>query len=79
MGSSVAVVKIFLIDRLGRADGQAKLRSNAGVQTHHKFLESALPYRKGEALLLHGERRPMTNLPARATSATSKLQKDAVG
>src|ERR1700691_4537058 len=62
MGSSVAVVKIFLIDRFGRADGQAKLRSNAGVQAHHKFLESALLSRKGEALLLRGERRPLTNL-----------------
>jgi hypothetical protein len=27
-----------------------------------------------EALLLHGETRPMTSLPARATSATSKIQ-----
>jgi hypothetical protein len=27
-----------------------------------------------EALLLHGETRPMTNLPARATSAASKLR-----
>jgi hypothetical protein len=26
-----------------------------------------------EALLLHGETRPMTSLPARATSATSKV------
>jgi hypothetical protein len=27
-----------------------------------------------EALLLHGETRPMTSLPARATSAASQLQ-----
>jgi hypothetical protein len=27
-----------------------------------------------EALLLHGEIRPMTSLPARATSATSEFQ-----
>jgi len=29
-----------------------------------------------EALLLHGETRPMTGLPARATSATSSLRED---
>jgi hypothetical protein len=32
-----------------------------------------------EALLLHGETRPMTGLPARATSAASLVGKDAVG
>jgi predicted transcriptional regulator len=44
-----------------------------------QLFTSALLYRKGEALLLHGEIRPLTHLPARATSATSQVQKDAVG
>jgi hypothetical protein len=38
---------------------------------HHGFIESALLV-VCEALLLHGETRPLTGLPARATSAASK-------
>jgi hypothetical protein len=77
------VWSFWLINRLVAHDDrrcfyQAADQTNQAMWPRYAvmdFFVSALLYREGEALLLHGETCPMTSLPARATSAASRASR----